>query len=381
MNRTVYCHGSVPMCIGIPDEDTDATREGNAVHWVGESMLRSMKDNKGELKIHSLDYVDKTAPNGVVITDEMYDAALTYYNEVMSIAGKGLLRSLEIEKFVQMPEVHDQNAGTLDAGLFDAGKNILYVWDLKYGHGSVNAVDNYQLIDYALGMLREITNGQPLQDFGITVKFCIVQPRCYDGLGPYRRWTIPAVDLRAYVNIMHVACETSLSPDARCVTGEHCNHCPASHICPSLLAANAHFIDYSRSVVPVILSPEALAYEKEKLDVAIKLMQQRQDAIDLDMLSRIEKGEQVPGYAREQSLTNNNWIVPEKDVITTGTLMGVDLRAPEKSLTPTKAIELLKKSNIDPQVIKPYYGRSFSKFRLVKDDNTKARQLFSQEKI
>ena len=92
-----YCAGSVRMEALYPEEDSEATRIGTAAHWVASEIF------DGRLPL-----ADTTAPNGVIVDDEMIDGSLIYVTDVMSAPGE-----LVIEERVTAKAVHDDCFGTI----------------------------------------------------------------------------------------------------------------------------------------------------------------------------------------------------------------------------------------------------------------------------
>ena len=363
----------------MANEETDSQREGTAAHWVGERILNSFTDPDAPILIDA-DLIGQQAPNGVVVNEEMWDAAHMYSGAILETCNAtGLLRQLHVEEAATMPEIHEYCWGTPDCWMFDESTRTLYLYDFKYGHYSVVAFENWQMLCYVLGILRILTNNNPLADHGITVKVRIVQPRSFhDGLGPFRDWDFPAVDLRAYVNILNLAAHKAFDEQVECVTGPWCKHCEGAVHCRAHAGAVAGVIDHSDDAIPVNMSEMGLAYELDKARRATELLKTRTDALEADAEHRIRNGAALPGWAMEQTYSRDKWIGDIKSVVATGELMGVDLRAPEAVITPSQAKALLKKSSVDPAVIAGTYAKQPSSMKLVADDGTKARMMFSQ---
>jgi len=383
IHRTVGCHGWAGLAEGVEEEVTEEIREGLAVHWCGEQIIKAYKPNAGLGDVPmNVEMVGAKAPDGVVITEEMYDAATTYADDVIKTVNACQMGDrLRIEQPVAMPEIHEECWGTPDAWMYDDKARHMYLWDLKYGHSSVDAYENWQLLAYAVGALREVTQNRPLQDFGITVTVNIVQPRCYDGQGPFRRWTFPAIDLRGYVNQMELACAASRKPGVLVTTGPHCKNCPAMFQCPAGREAAANALEYSTQSIAHNPSNVALAYEMSMLARAEDALKFRREAIQADAMARIKAGESIPGYAMEQGYGRSKWLHSDDEVLAMGTVMGVDLHAPSKPLSPAQARDKFKKHSIDPAVISSYYGNQPTSMKLVVDDGTKAKRIFSGEKL
>lgn len=365
------------MAAGIEEEETADAREGTAVHHVAATMLSRMVDDRHPATAG--EYVDTHAPNGVVISEEMADAAYLYYREIMDIAGKGHLNELHVERKVLCQTIHEYCWGTPDATLWLQDALTLHVWDFKYGHRRVRAFENWQCMTYAVGKLDEITNGQALAPSPIKVIVHIVQPRCFDGLGSVDTWEIKAEELRAYMNIMSAACNEAISATPRVIAGEHCRDCPARTRCPSSLKMSTVLADYASLASPVNLSTEAMAYELRVLKHAADLLDHRISALETELTGKAKGGESIPGWRLENTFGRAQWTVPPKDVFSIGDLMGVNLRQEEKPITPNQAKTALKKANVDPSVITGYYQSLPSGAKLVEDDGTRARLIFKQE--
>lgn len=366
----VECNGAPRMWEGLPNLETDDTREGEAVHWLCESALTT-----GPFSL--LDAAGIVAPNGVIITDEMIDAAVMYVQEVSK--GQG---DLHVEERVDMPEIHIHCWGTPDAWRFNSYTQHLTIYDFKYGHRSVDAYENWQLICYALGILRKLTNNNPMSDmFTITVEFVIVQPRCYyDHRGPVKTWTIRNWELRAYVNKLHMAAEQAYTNNPSLKCGEYCRDCNAASKCPALMQAGAELSDYAGRAYYHNGTPEGIEYEYRTLKRASELLKARLEAIEQEAMTRLQSGSFIPGLAIEHPLSRNKWLQPDDQVISMCNMLGVDV-SKTTAITPTQAIAKFKKEGLDPAIIEGQYGRTQSSAKLVMDDNSRAKQLFSQEKI
>jgi len=376
----VKCAGSVTLQAGIPEEDSQASMEGTAAHWVCEQVLRSfIKPDAGILT--SNDLIGKQAPNGVVIDEEMWDAAKIYVDDILEVCTRhGNMQGLRIEERVNMPEIHDDCWGTPDCGLYVPSANTLYVWDFKYGHGGVSAFENWQMICYTIGLLKKIVKegDHPLQDYGINVVIRVVQPRCYDGKGSIREWLVPAVNLRGHLTILNQAASSAISVNAICVTGPQCKHCTGAHKCKALRDSTANVIDHSGDAIPAGMTEVALGYELDKLNAAAALIEIRKNALVVDAEYRIRNGSAVPGWNMVQGYGHNKWTDPSTAPAVIKMMTGVDVMAEPEMLTPSKAIALLKKSKVDPAVIAPFYKKPPTSLKLKVDDGSKARQIFSK---
>lgn len=368
MSITTPCPGSILLGMDIPDEDTEDTRVGEATHWVGEHMLRVFTGERSQPET----YLGITAPNGVIVTEEMVDCATIYFDAIKPVIDGS---TVYIEQQVEIPRVHELCFGTPDAVHWNQGSGILTVWDYKHGHSGVDAIDNYQLAAYASGFMSKFN----IDDQHVRLSLNIVQPRCYDGKGEIRTWNGMGSDIRGLVNQMEAAAVEALSPAPSTHAGPHCRHCKARYRCETNQRAGGAMVDFAGGAVPQELSDAAMGYELEVLEFAEDILKHRKKSLEAEALARALAGHAIPGRALEQGYGHDKWVHPVGDVIAMGDMFGVDLRAPEAAKTPAQSKAVLKKNNIDESVIKGYYGKQPSAMKLVKDDGSKARSVFNQE--
>lgn len=359
MYPTVKCHGRRVMINGIEEEDTEASREGTACHWVAEMML------KNETVVSN-----DVAHNGVIVTDEMVEAA-SLYVDFVSKAGA----EIHVERAVSMTQIHDECWGTPDVFWYDFLNNTVHIADFKYGHGSVIAYRNYQLMAYAIGVKNYIGLSD---DPDMKVALHVVQPRCYDGNGLVRSWTTSYSELQHYVVQMHKACAASDRGDAKVTSGDHCTYCPGRHVCSAAQESASKAFEYVKSPIPIVLDSNALGYELEILGRATQAIKDRKEALEVEAMSRMRLGQPVPGFDVMQGYSREKWLKPVEEVLALGMLMGVDL-SKNDVITPTQAKTLLKKSAIDGSVIKSYHGKQPTSMKLVRDDGSRAKLIFNQE--
>lgn len=377
-HRWSNCHGSVALCLNEPNPDSPSSMEGTAVHWVGEQLLLAFKDDL--VTPDPMTYVGQTAPNGVVVTEDMVDAATVYYKAVTSVVMSDIDRKkhLCIEMRVHAQSIDKEAWGTGDAIFYDKKTNTLHVWDLKYGHRSVDAYFNEQLVGYAQGYM-ESTN----MTGNARVSLNIVQPRCYDGKGAVRNWTTTQLhpEFKAIVAKMQDACATHNKGTAMLQSGAHCRDCLAMYKCPAILQAGSATIDYSCSPIPTEMTADAISYEATLITAAIARLTQRQTAINAVMEARIIAGEFVPGYIMEARYGRDKWDRSVKEMQMFAEMMGVNLTAPTTLITPGQAKTILKKKGIDGSVIEVYYSKPKSGMKLVPDDGYQSRNIFSGGKL
>ena len=130
------------------------------------------------------------------------------------------------------------------------------------------------------------------------------------------------------------------------------------------------------------MSAEAIAYEKSLIDIATERMKERKTAIDTQIENRVRKGELIPGYKMQEKMSHSKWKTDDvAEIKVMGELLGVNVVQEAKPLTPTQVKNELKKKGIDENVILPYHNKVKTGVQLITDYGSKAKHIFSQEKI
>lgn len=371
LSRTIGCTGWIQMSADIHREETQEAREGTAAHWVLETLTERYKSN---IFIDPYSFENSQAPNGVILTEEMIDAAVIHWNDVTAtVESRNHQRNnLYVEETVTVPQVHRDMFGTGDTVFYCKVTNTLFVWDFKYGHRSVSAIYNYQLMCYALGAVRRL-NIHPQ-----SVVMRIVQPRCFDGKGPIREWVTDMNTLTEMSITARERCEQADGPNAVCTPGPHCRDCPATYRCPALQQAGAAVYDYIQDPVnPVELNEHQLTLEYDLLLRLEQLVKSRKDGIEEDIKRRLKQGVNVPSYSLETSYSREKWTIPTNEVISIMNLLGVDASKPDVK-TPNQVRQQLKKLKIDASVISAYADKASNGLKLQKDASNKARLIFKE---
>lgn len=367
--RWVRCALSASLEAAYPEtEASPASLEGTAAHWVVQMLLQGTPVA-----------VDSQAPNGVAVTLEMLQAAELVRDDIVQTLGPDWAKYLAIERRVQIPRVHAQNWGTPDYRAWSRmnnGRLCLHVWDFKYGHGIVEAFENWQLIDYTAGLLGEAgING--LQDQETVVEMVVIQPRAYHRDGPVRRWRVVASDLRGAFNRLEMAAEdaTSQFPTAS-PQPEACKNCKGRHACEALQRVAYYAAEHAKHYAPLELSPHALGLELRALKRAQDLLEARVSGLEAQAASKIKSGILVPFWSLESTPGRLAWTKPASEVMALGQMLGLDLAAAPDVITPTQAKAKAKTAKIAPEIFDAYAMRPTGAAKLTPDDGSKARRIF-----
>lgn len=374
----VHCTGSVKLSQQFPrietDKSSESILEGRAFHEVAQRILESFKDGvEGEL-VGRHQLIDTLSRDNVLITDEIYDAALEYANDVLKFCNSnGSLRALQIEQRIELDGIIDDMYGYCDAWCFSKSTGELVVWDAKYGHKRVEAFENWQLITYVMGILRYLgIDGHAEQHIKVSLR--VAQPRVFHRDGCISRWDVTASDLRGYFNTLIEAANESYSDDAKCVTSESCFYCPARYACDAFRDNTMGLVDQVGNVTGSSLSGHELSIQLRILQRASKQVKALLSSYEEQAIALLRNGEQLPGYSIEQGEGRKRWKkdTPVDEIIMMGELMGVDPRKPVDLDTPTKLIKL----GIDETVINLYSETPSTGLKLVEMSGAKLRNIF-----
>jgi hypothetical protein len=150
------------------------------------------------------------------------------------------------------------------------GTTTLYLWDFKYGHGIVEAFENWQLIDYVAGIVDEMRH---VPEDRITVVMRVVQPRAYHRDGPVREWRVRATNCATTCFACPWRPTKPHRPQPECKPQPAaCENCTARHACEALQRAAYRGMDLARQAQASELTPAALGLEMRYLTDASKLM-------------------------------------------------------------------------------------------------------------
>lgn len=369
------CTGWVIMAQTYPEtEESIESKEGTASHEIAERMNQANARARIEYPTKEK-IIGSIASNGVVFTEEMYDAAEMFANDVGIIMKKTSVFGgphLGIERRIEAKRIHELSYGTTDAFLYAADSGHLYIWDYKFGFEVVEAYENWQSINYLAGIIEELEiNG--LDDQYTTVHVRIVQPRAFHRDGPIREWVVKASDLRAYFNILHGNAHKALGLYAEYKTGSHCKHCPGRHACPAALKAGLGLYEVAAKPVPVELGAEALAVQYSIVHRARKQLEYLESGFGEQIKALFRSGANVQGYRVEEGEGRERWTKPLEEVIHMANMLGHNLLK-GSTITPNAA----RKLGIDEAVIKEYTERPKTGLKIVPDNGSKAKQIFSK---
>lgn len=343
------------------DGEREEAAEGTRAHELAASMIDMMRVNglRGA-----------EVSNGVPSDKEIYEGAKLFADDVLTVVDLYPNAELYVEQQVHAKRIHIESYGTVDCFLFDRAANVLYIWDFKYGHGIVEAFENWQAINYAAGIFDTFgVNG--LEDQVTTVHVRIVQPRAFHRDGAIREWIVNGGELRTYFNQLRNNAAQALSNNAELHTGSHCRYCPARHACPAALQAGVELWEAATAPQPIELTPEALGVQLAIEIRAIEQMELLKTGHEAQVKALIRKGVNVPGFVYETGVGREAWTVDVESVAAIGEAVGV-ATTKHVPLTPKQA----RDAGVPAEAVAALSERPKTAAKLVEDDGTNARRIF-----
>lgn len=355
-DRWYQCARSPSLEAAFPeDEESEEAREGTAAHWYLSEALQGRTHPVGTI-----------AENGVPVTAEMIEHVTPLVEHVLYTQSQ-TDAELHVEQRVSMAlGVHPDNWGTCDAFLYEPATRTIYIWDFKYGYGYVDHIRNWQMIDYAQGVLEYYG----LAPGAASVSMTIYQPRCYHRGEPLRTWTITGEEHRALINDLHQRAKL-VSPNAAATTGPACKNCKGRVACEANQRMVGSALDVTLRTTSEPLTGRALGAEYATLIEAEERIKARRVGLE----AAIKSNPAGTGWVPEQGYGRDKWTAPVEQVVELGEMFGVDLKKPTEVITPVQA----RKLGVDAEVIKAYSVKPRGEVKLVRVSDSAAARAFSEE--
>ena len=351
--RYLACPGSIREEAAYPDPPSGpGAIDGTHSHSLLEHCI---KGNGNPLKMVGVKIKDH---EGEFVVDrpraERIELALVYVRSRV-----GPLGTVVPERRVSPAHLigRDDMDGTCDVTIVTPEE--LEVIDYKDGMNEVSAQDNPQLELYALGVLAgyklPINGEYPFK----SVRMTIVQPKmALKGGQPITSHVVNVSEMMAKIGKYVVGGAATEAPDAPLVSGAHCKYC--KHKACSTRAGNVMkelgmsfpVLDQSVPLNPVTeLSQQAANLEPNKMVpeqiaqimLAAPLVRQMIEAVEEEALRRLKAGGTIPGLKVVHGRGSRSWALPEEEMATKLTGMGIPKHAvwETKLVTPAK-VEKLK---------------------------------------
>ncbi len=215
--RWFNCPGSVALSEGVPDKETEWSKEGTLAHELLENILRVMI-LAGSTKVF---YPQASRQ----FTKEMIHHGTNAANFIMGLYAKTPGSEVMVETRIYLSFIHPEMFGTFDGAVVDHF-GTLHVFDYKYGAGhAVSPVKNLQMIFYGIGLAHKY--GWNFK----RVRLWIYQPRIKGYDGPIF-WELSILELKAYVDDFKRAVDRVEENPNEYNEGSWCHWCKAKSKCP-----------------------------------------------------------------------------------------------------------------------------------------------------
>jgi hypothetical protein len=377
------CSGAVPASEGVPNLDSQESRNGTAAHWVASECLSNYTSTESGLPLTTDWWLDKQDPDGTVIDQKLIEGAAVMVGDVTRVAQEhGALRSMLVEHRVHAPQVHPDNWGTLDCAipLLTLPRPKIYIWDYKHGHRENRAEGNLQLINYAAGLVNEL-NLNGADDQLVDVHIRIVQPFCYSAPNDVDEWVVKLADLRGYFNQLHQkAHESRTGPTL--TSGKHCRDCPAVGKCSASRKGRYAYIEYVNEPYEMdTMNAAELAVERGILRDGLAAAKARLEAVEDDLTHRLQAGASGSGLTLESKPGRLAWDVPVAQAIALAGQFGID-NSVAGVLTPTQTTGKIPAA-MKPafkQVLESVASRPAGSLKLINADDSPSARAFTRRK-
>jgi len=304
----IACPGSVSLSKGLPDPESEFSKEGSLAHELAATCLKNNTD--------AWLYIgEKSWPD---VTKNMADAVQVYLDDVRKLNEQEEVLDSWIEEGFDIPEVHKHFRGILDYARLvkiqseeskSACGPALRLWDYKHGIGIVVEVDdNSQMKYYGVGLILKIK-----KELGIEVGkvfFTIVQPRSFHSDGPIRQIVYTADELFEWAQHTLLPAMKEAETSTETVAGEHCRFCPVRfRKCPALekhmedVGIKTYFEDEGNVATVESLSNERVAHYLDLMD-KVKIVGKAMQTL---AYQRLQAGQKIPGRKLVNGQSNRVW--------------------------------------------------------------------------
>lgn len=359
------CNGSFRAQQAYPPLDIEPSQsrlEGRACHEVAQKLFKNEPFS---------DLVGSLSKDGIVITDELFDAAREYFNEVWGYCNThGRVHDLHVEEVCPVPGYGDWYC-IPDAWVYVPEVKVLRVYDAKFGHRIVDPFENWQLLIEACAIVE--THRLDVD----VVELVIVQPRGFTSDGTVRKWVLTYDELCVYRQQVNETMTRVLDTAPLCTPGPHCLDCSARAHCDTLKQQSYAGVDYVQSLQTHNLSGHTLGVELRLLQRAQEMIKMRLSGLEEQALHEIKQGQHVTFYSAKTTYGRKRWKkdVPVDQVIMMGDLLGQNLRKPQELDTPVQCA----KKGIDPSVIEQYAETPVTGVKLEQVDERSIRSVFERK--
>lgn len=361
----MVCNGSFRAQQLHPPVDVEPSQsrlEGRACHEVAQRLFRNEPFG---------DMVGSLSKDGTVITDELFDAAREYFNEVWGFCNThGVLQQLHVEEACSVPGYTDWYC-IPDAWVYVPEAKVLRIFEGKFGHRIVDVVENWQMLIEAFSVIETHHLDAEI------IELVVVQPRGFTSDGTVRKWAVTPDELQTYRQQVNDTMFRVLDATPLCTPGPHCLDCSARAHCGTLQQQSYAGMDYVASLQTHNLTGHALGVELSLLERAQEMIKMRLSGLEEQALHEIKQGKHVTFYDAKTTYGRKRWKkdVPVEQVIMMGDLMGQNLKKAVELDTPAQCI----RKGIDPSVVEQYAETPVTGVKLERVNERAIRSVFERK--
>lgn len=366
------CPGSHYLESLYPQEESESAKEGTLAHKIAAQWLNVL--------IHGIGIMPD-------IPLEMVEHISLYVKDVQHEFKKG------IEKFPYFFDGIEEHF-TENGGVTSASKSIIdfylilenatcreiYIWDFKYGHKNIEAVNNFQLFNYASAIMNKIKENHFVLDSyennhkkQNTFFLKIVQPRVFTD-EKIKSWIFNKHTYNEIFDMLQEKEYQALQDHAPCYVTEECFTCNARHACSTLREASFNIIEIASNTSPYVLPSNEIGEELRLLEYSRNVLDARINGLKQQALQYLKKGERVNFYKLQQSTGRLNWDIPIEKLKELEQLTDINL-IKEEPVTPKQAIE----KGIPEELIAKYTSRKSGEIKIVPQSESQLTKIFNQE--
>lgn len=373
-HRWPNCPGSVREEAVYPDVAGEAAIDGTGTHLLLELYLTGpMPVNLDRLVGQTIGVGHEEKPEGWVVDKARNDRvkkAFEYLKvrqeQLGSMAGDAKTTGRFTERKVDIGGIYGRDDwwGTSDLTFVLPEYELLEVIDYKDGRMFVEAENNDQLIEYALGKLAEYHGydvkamaNTPLK----TIRMTIIQPKIESNW--VRWWEITAEELFEHGTRLCGAAAATDDPNAPLCVGDWCQWCKHKPTCQERVRVAGGGIAAMTTVAqtqglslldalqtgilkPSMLSEDQLSNVLDSKPVIGGFM----ESCEEEVLERLQKGQYIPGYDLGKGPGKTTWKEDEKTVSKklAGVRINKQQQYPTKFITPAQ----VRKADLTPRQLK-----------------------------
>ena len=286
-HRWLNCNPSARLEQEFEDHETEAAAEGTAAHALAEHKLRKALKMRSRKPVSKYDSDEMDA-----YTDGYVEFVLEALEEAKQLCSDP---KVLIEQKLDFSCYVPDGFGTGDCLI--VADRLLHIIDLKYGQGVlVNAVENPQMMLYALGALRIFDCLYNITEVSMT----IYQPRREN----VSTWTVSVEELNDWAEqTLKPKAELAFKGEGEYSPGAWCQFCKAAVKCRARAEAKLQLAKYEFAKPPLLTDAE-IGDILGKLD---DLTKGANEIIAYAQESAVSHGKQWPGYKLVESRTNRKY--------------------------------------------------------------------------